>query len=326
MKIKRIPLIFCVVIAASVAAAIYVRADKVQYQGSSLGSLRSPNHVGQTTEVRVAAANSVSTRGPSSIRYKTAFAESNNYWAYAHEILPAAKAGDPDAQFYLSRLLEKCDQDNKMFFQHKGQKLTLDEGLQFAVQRHLSMASAQSVFEKCHEFQENDPAELGSAAAWLAKATDAGQPLAQATTASKILMQELMQRFSQASGAPNPNASDVIESNTDPRELLRLAVESKDPEVFFSIGDVQTLLDPTNTDASTNRLAWWLVACERGLDCSANADWVKNTCASDPQCASVDSPRDFVRTLAQDSWPDVEQRAREISAKLDAGKWDELGI
>src|SRR5271170_1084533 len=53
---------------------------------------------------------------PLPINYKMLLAESRNYWEYAHSILPAAKAGNPDAQFYLSRTLERCEQDNNMYF------------------------------------------------------------------------------------------------------------------------------------------------------------------------------------------------------------------
>jgi len=92
------------------------------------------------------------------------------------------------------------------------------------------------------------------------------------------------------------------------------------------IGEAQHLLDPTNSDTNTSRFAWWLIACQRGFDCYADSDWVKNSCAGDPECASVSDPSDLVRILARDQWPDVQQRAQEISAKLDGGKWNELGI
>jgi hypothetical protein len=267
--------------------------------------------------------SATSTSSP--IDYKKSFAEARNYWDYAHKILPAAKAGNADAQFYLSRLLERCNEDNKMYFERRGEKLTLDQGLQFAVERHLPIELAQSAFERCHEFHENNSEELGNASDWLAKATDAGQPIAEATMASKILFQEVTQNIAQTSGAPRASAIQIA-SSADPRELLRAAVESRDPEVLFSIGDAQGMLNPSSSDIATNRFAWWLVACQRGLDCSANATWVKNMCASDPQCASADSPSDLVRGLARDIWPEVQQRAQEISAKLDAGEWSELGL
>jgi hypothetical protein len=260
------------------------------------------------------------------IDYKKSFVGALDYWDYAHQALPAAKAGNADAQFYLSRVLERCDEDNRMYFQRRGQRITLDEGLQYAVKRHLPIEIAQSVYEKCREFQENDPAELGSAADWLAKATAAGQPLAQSTTALKLLIQEGRQNDARAGGVPNPYANSTIESNSDPRALFRSAVESKDPEVLFAIGEADGMLHPGNTDSSTTQFAWWLVACQRGLDCSENADWVKNSCGDNAVCRSASSPSDRVRSFAGDEWPDVQQRAREISANLDAGQWDNLGL
>jgi hypothetical protein len=262
----------------------------------------------------------------SEFNYKSAFAEARNYWTYAHQILPAAKAGDADAQFYLSRVLERCAEDTKMYFQHGGRALMLDEGLRFAVQRHLPIDVAQSVYEKCHQFQENDASELGSASDWLKKATTDGQPIAQATTASKILIERLKRKSVSTGDVSGPNNGEGVDQNSDPAELLRLAVQSQDPEVFFNIGEAQGLLHPSDIDKNTNRFAWWLIACERGFDCSADATWVKNSCSGDPQCASISGPTDLVRTLSGDNWPIVQQRAQEIIDKLDAGQWSDLGI
>jgi hypothetical protein len=261
-----------------------------------------------------------------SMNYKKAFQSATDYWAFAQAILPGAKAGNAGAQYYLSRAMEQCDEDNRMYFQHKGQKLSLDEGLQFAVKRRLSIEIAQSVFDKCHGFQAGDLTELGSAPDWLAKATDAGQPLAEATTARKILTQDMLKNFAKAGGVPDQSTTVTVGNGADPRQLLRAAVKSGDPEVLFAIGDVQGLLYPADSDTNTTRFAWWLLACQRGFDCSGGADWVRNTCAGDPQCASASSPSDLVRSLAGDKWPAVQQRAQEISAKLAAGQWGELDL
>jgi TPR repeat protein len=258
--------------------------------------------------------------------YKKEFASSNNYWEFAHAILPAAKAGNAAAQFYLYRVLERCDEYNRMYFQHRGQHLALDQGLQFAVQRHLSIDVAQSVFDRCHLFQENDLTELGSATDWLEKATDAGHPLAEATTAGKILEQDMRRRLAQAGGVPNPSNSVEVGNGADPRELLKSAVRSKDPEVIFSIGEAQSLLNPSNSDTNATRFAWWLVACQRGFDCSGDAEWVKSGCAEASPCSSASGPSELIRILSRDEWPEVQQRAQEISSKLDAGKWDDLGL
>jgi hypothetical protein len=257
--------------------------------------------------------------------YKEAFAEARNYWEYAHQILPAAKAGNANAQFYLARLMERCSEDNKMYFQHKGATLNVDEALQYAVKRGLPVERVQTTYERCHEFQNQDLAELGSATDWLAKATESGQPLAQTTTATKIFMHDTQVNFAEAGGVLDPGPS--IGAGMDPRDLLRAAVESKDPEVLFDIGSLQgTLTQTTPTDEKTMRYAWWLVACQRGFDCSTKAEWVINSCNNAPMCASANSPSDLVRTFSGDNWPDVQQRALEINAKLDAGQWGALGL
>jgi hypothetical protein len=318
----------CLVLVAALAA-LYHWAPALHHAGNSEGQ---PGHlparvtaVTNTDVVRSRLEKPAPVASPL-MDYKSSFAESLNYWNFAHYALSAANAGNADAQFYLSKALDYCAQHNSLYFQRKGKPINLDEGLQYAVQRHLPIDIAQAVYDRCHEFVDHDGSELGSAAEWLARATSAGQPLAQTVTASKILMQELQQDFTKAGGVANPNSETSIVNGDDPRELLRTAVQSKDPEVLFSIGEAQPLLDPTNTDKNTNRFAWMLVACQRGFDCSANAEWVKNSCANDPRCASANSPSDLVRTLAGDKWPEVEQRAHDLSVNLDQGQWSALGL
>jgi hypothetical protein len=259
-----------------------------------------------------------------------AFAQSRNLWEFAHRILPAARAGDADAQFYLSKALEQCARDNKMFYQRRGVRLTSDQGIQWALQRHLSLDVAEAVYEHCHEFLEQDAptvSELGDSNDWLEQATHAGQPLAQADTAMKLLMQQVLQNSQAAIGiSSSPDAPTPIKSDQSPVSLLREAVESRRPEVLFTIGEAQCLLRGFNQQATTHQFAWWLVACRRGLDCSANAEWVKVACANDARCASFTDPSDFVRIHAGDDWNNVEQLAGEIDTKLDAGRWNELGL
>jgi hypothetical protein len=317
----------CLLAAAGVALLVSRETATLRSEGTSnrqpQGSASSPPPINTLPRIKSAAPS----RGPTLADYKQAFARSPNYWRFAHDALPAATVGNADAQFYLSRALDYCTEHNSLYFQRRGKSIGLDEALQYAAQRHLPIDIAQDVYNRCHEFVDHDAPELGRSPDWLAQATASGQPLAQAATATKLLMQESQQDFVRAGGLPNPNNASIVSDGSDPRELLRAAVQSKDPEVLFSIGDALTLMAPTtNSDNNTTRFAWWLVACQRGLDCSANAEWVKNSCANSPQCAAADGPSDLVQTLAGDKWPDVEQRAREINASLDQGKWGELGF
>jgi hypothetical protein len=258
--------------------------------------------------------------------YKKMYSDSHNYWDLVHVLLPAAKAGDADAQYYLATALSRCNQDNRMFFQRRGETLTVAEGIEWAEQRHLSIDIAQLVYDRCHDFLTRDAADLGAANDWLERASAAGQPLAQADMALKLGSQEILRDAQRAGGAPNPDAPASVQSDQDMSSLLRQAVESRDPHVLFDIGSAQGFLSQGETQRTVNQFAWWLVACERGLDCSANSEWVKIACSGDPRCASFTDPSDFVRTLSGNNWDSISERAKDIDAKLDAGQWDDLGL
>ena len=103
---------------------------------------------------------------------------------------------------------------------------------------------------------------------------------------------------------------------------MRTAVQSRDPEALFTIGWAQGFLNQSSSDKIVNRLAWIYVACERGYDCSSNADWVVLGCSG----CDAGSPDNLMMTIAGGNWPNVQQRAQEINAKLDAGQWSELGL
>jgi hypothetical protein len=264
-----------------------------------------------------------SSKGESAlVTYKKVFAESHDYWIFAQHVLPAAQAGDADAQFFLSKALQFCTQVNDNYFQLNGKPLTLDEGLQYAASLKLSMELVQSMYDRCKAFREHDATALGTASDWLEKATEAGQPAAQATTAAEMLQQQLMRNFSRAGAAPTADSTaPLIGNGADPTELIRAAVQSRDPEALLNIGWAQALLNP-GKEANTEYLAWTLVACERGLDCSANSDWVRTHCSY----CDASSPVNLVRSKAGNAWPSVQQRAQELGAKLDAGQWNELGL
>jgi hypothetical protein len=263
-------------------------------------------------------------RPAGSVDYRISFSKSHNYWEFAHSILAAANAGNADAQFFLSKAIAFCDQANKMYFELDGKKLSLDEGLKTARQLRQPPEAALAIFERCHQFQESDASELGTSQDWLAKATDAGQPLAQASTATQMLMQKVFRGTKGAAPTPE-NTAPLIGNGMDPDELLRAALRSRDPEVMYTIGLYQGLLGPRGSEVTTNGLAWKLVACQQGFDCSAGADWVKFACGIGATC-DTSSPEGLIRSFAGDDWPNVQQRALEISAQVDAGLWNELGL
>jgi hypothetical protein len=108
----------------------------------------------------------------------------------------------------------------------------------------------------------------------------------------------------------------------DPRELLRAAVKSLDPQVLDTIGRVQLLLNLSNPDSNIEYFAWTYVACQRGLNCSPTSHWAQDC----PNNCNASTPASVMMGWSGSDWPAVQQRADEINAKLDAGQWDELGL
>jgi len=319
----------------AVLAAVYVWRQTAPQKAApqNLLTQRSPERQAEKPETHVSESRAAPSleKKPAQTDIKRQFSESRNYWDYAHEILPAAKAGNADAQFYLSKILEFCDLANKTYFQRNGTNLTLDQALQLAVERKRPVEVTQAVFERCHEFQAHDAAELGSAKEWLAQATKAGQPIAEATTAQKMYSQEYVKSFLKAGASPTPeNTAPPIGDGADPHDLLLAAVKSLDPEALFAVSMAQGAheqLHPPSDGKDTNQLAWMLVACQRGYDCSGSPDWLTTGC---PNCGTRSpanqTPDNRMMTIAGDDWPAVQQRAQEINAKLDVGQWDELDL
>ena len=105
-------------------------------------------------------------------------------------------------------------------------------------------------------------------------------------------------------------------------DLLRAAVKSLDPGVLEIIGEEQTELHGSRNGETVDRFAWIYVACQRGLDCSATSRWATDC----PQPCDRSTPEGIIMAWSGEEWPAVQQRAKEINAKLDKAKWDELGL
>lgn len=321
-------------ITGAAAVGLLLFTQKVPIRATSLQQPTSAAKQGQLRKVApigavVAPATHSSNTAAVPINYRQSWRKSRNDWEYAHQLLPDARAGNPDAQYYLSAIIVNCDTIMDLYFSEQGKPLTLDEGLLKAAKvsqvHHVDQVpQAQEGFDRCHEFREHDAADLGSADDWLNKATLAGQPIAQATTAQRRLFQDFMKAAVSAGTvqATQLTAALPIGGTIDPRELLRSAVKSLDPQVLETIGQVQYLLDPSSPDSNVEHFAWAYVACQRGLNCSPTSHWAQDC----PSNCNVSSPAGVMMGWSGSDWPAVQQRAHEINARLDAGQWDELGL
>ena len=73
------------------------------------------------------------------------FKESKNHWTYAHSILEAASKGDPNAQYYLFKSIDFCNENLRFYFKKTGRFLTIDEGLQCCAKEFVAGNSANSI-------------------------------------------------------------------------------------------------------------------------------------------------------------------------------------
>jgi hypothetical protein len=262
--------------------------------------------------------------------YRERFAKATSYYDFVRDALPAAKAGDPEAQFYVSEALGYCEQGySKWFLKRPAPDLpapSLEEMIG-KLPPHLH-GVLRNVYGKCHDLMENNAAQWGTQEDWLAKATDAGLPAAQARAANMLLVNE---EFHEPPG--------IHSKEQDPRTLLRSALQAKDPTALLVAGSILNSMDemknPRTNDVQLqetrieNRLAWWLLACSRGYDCSENGLWFGEVCASDATRCLPDHPDavEYIHRVAADRhYSDLDQMAASLMAKVDAGAWNELGL
>lgn len=253
--------------------------------------------------------------------YSKEFRAQQDYWAYAHELLPKANAGDADAQFYLGKILRFCDRANKSFFENMRQRITLDEALQVAAEQHRSQEQTQAIYTRCHAFATEDSSSLGDAREWFNKATDAGQPAASAIIAGNILWRQYLEIRQKAGGTPE--LGPPVRPGADPQALLLQAARSQDPEALYAIAGVALLRGQMrHDDDPTDGYAWLILACQRGYPC--NGDWITIGC---PNCGPDNpDPQSALMAQAGDYWPAAQARAAQLGASLEAGQWDRLGF
>ena len=203
--------------------------------------------------------------------------------------------------------MQYCTRVSKMYFEASGEPLTVDDGLRNAVTLGRNVEAVQAAYDRCHQFQERDPAELGDANGWLTAATAAGQPSALVMAAERQTQ--------------NP------EIDTGSPDLLKQAIATLDPEALFMIGWYERLMPNMKSSwsgpRSVDALAWMYIGCRRGFDCSANADWVAVSCTG---CQHAESTDALIESISGEEWPEVQQRVLEISAALESGRVDEVGF
>ena len=258
----------------------------------------------------------------------TTFRNAKDYAEFTHKIRAEAEAGDGNAQYYMQKALHYCDDRLSSFFHVNSKRpRTLDEAradeVRMGSSKHPEMMQQEitAVYERCHTFLEDAEVrpELKQWTAWLDKASDNGVPAAENLKAA-LLMRDY--NVAQYSRDPAKHADPTSPSKA--HELVLNALQSADPRVFWGMADMVSI----GADQSQQELerlnvvstAWQLLACQRGFDCSAQADWLRFYCTTGPVCAPGETGQQFLERAVGDTtrWDKVKQLANEIGAAVDA--------
>jgi hypothetical protein len=256
----------------------------------------------------------------------TTFRNAKDYAEFTHKIRAEAEAGDGNAQYYMQKALHYCDDRLSSFFHVNSKRpRTLDEAradeVRMGSSKHPEMMQQEitAVYERCHTFLEDAEVrpELKQWTAWRDKAADNGVPAAESLKAQELWQQYLTAQYGQDSTHADPATPGKV------HELILNALQSGDPQVFWNMADLMKDQSDLSTQASREKWvmidnAWQLLACQRGFDCSAQAEWLRVACSTGLVCTPGETGQQLLEQMSSDHWDHVKAMANEIGAAVDA--------
>jgi hypothetical protein len=255
--------------------------------------------------------------------YRARFRAAGDYLEFAQQVLPAARAGDAAAQFYLSSALGYCESLYEWYFVERSRDgrvrhRTLDEAQQITTVRpYFTADDVRDIQSRCQRLRSRDDAPFGAANQWFDAALTQGYPLAQANAAFTLAVQ-------------SSQRGDIQKVRIAREEARRLAFDSLrdgDVEAMMQTGEVGAYLaGEGSAQAPVRRWSWLLAASLRGGDSPEMLEWMRMACRIDTQCQPYEAPADVIRRKAGNDLGEVERRAREINEKIESGSLTESDI
>lgn len=263
-------------------------------------------------------AASLSVPPPEEKSLRRRFGEAKDYARFVAEIEPAARAGNPEAEYLMAKSLKWCAEVSRLYFiRPNGEARTLEDAQANAAARPVGVSVAQmaTMYNRCRSFLE-DP-ELRTLPAswnqWLDKAVEAGYPAAIAQHASLLESQLLMESHSTLT---QPDRG--VDAEAQARDLAVGAVESGDPDAIFSMSDWVRTGQRTEEETATLISAWRLLACQHGADCGPDSDWMLSVCSWNPQCADGRTYTDYLQQQLGSHYDDAVRLAKSIDGAIAA--------
>lgn len=231
--------------------------------------------------------------------------------ALAVQLLPLAAAGDAEAEYSLVEVLGACRDDLGRF----ADRAALDAHLLTLSQRRgIEPGRVADLnrrrFEACAGFRAAGIEPFGDRTEWLQRAAESGHPLA------RLAMLE------------HPDSTRDLAPDDLRRirhDVVRAGLASGRPEALFETLAYEFSDTPgEDTTAVPYAVAWWLVACARGLECGPDSrEWrERQAYGGMPQ---YEAWEDMVLYDVDASDREAaRERAREILRALDAGEIDSV--
>jgi hypothetical protein len=256
--------------------------------------------------------------------YAAGYRDADDLLAFLKSIAPAAQAGDPDALYWTFRASRRCVRDYIVYFGHGDHERTLEGALAMNAQFGPDEKSTRELYARCASFKAAADNPYRDWKASLKRAADGGSPVGQAAFANEKRL-ELV-------GAQDPTSKARLEDEM--LTLARQALRSKDPAVLIELSGVAaTRVKPTDVDANGGSWqvddmdsVWIIAACQRGYDCSLDNEDFRYVCHLDFACQPFDTILDFLRRRRPDNFDELQLRASDLNAKLDANRFDEIDL
>jgi hypothetical protein len=268
--------------------------------------------------IRSAAANTqrATPARKAALDYATRFRNAEDLLSFAEEIHEAASAGDGAAQFYMFRVFERCSREYLMYFGRDERERTLDQALILAEQiPGFSSDVARELFQKCRRFKQTNTKTLGDGPAWLDAAVKSHYPLALAVKARERSKSEF---------GTTPRTA--AEQKATVRALAIEALKSGSADVVYELAPAVAMFAEAGDNAEDVYNTWLIAACNRGFDCGSDSEVFRVMCSMDPACQPFETFLDPLRRRLGSHFDEVERRATDLNARIDAGRFDELGL
>jgi hypothetical protein len=221
-----------------------------------------------------------------------------DYAALAESALPAARAGNADAQFALYGLYSYCRDGLR--------KRTPAELEQFP---EIMM---RDMHAHCDALAEEYPDLVSEAGIWLTKSLESKFPRALVITA--------LEDIKSMARKPPPKGERIRRLQVA-RENLLQALQSNDPAITEVVPEFLPALFPGAPQVERAQWIWRLAACEQGLDCGPRAQMVLDDCRMQDRCIEGETAPDYIRRVSGD-FPSLTARARNLARALRKSQFD----